>query len=155
MTIAARNAAPVLINEDGSFMSLDTSLPVSADDAGRILPKLAEAIRQARRYEGFLRDTLSAAMSTAGQTERLIDGTLWSLKPEATWVITNEGAMCLALEGAALRNDITDIELLHAMKTEVSVTFNHTSLNSLAKRLPEIDQYRSRVESVAKLSTKK
>lgn len=151
MTVETRGTA--MVDADGALVPLDIR-PISAEDAGRLLPRLREHIAEAKRFEQFLTDALSSDMGAKSQTERLIDGTLWQLKADATWQVTDEATLGAVLEGALARGDITEIEMLHAMEREVVTHWNHTAINSIAKRLPVVEKYRTRIEGSPRLRIK-
>lgn len=152
MTITERNA-PALIDESGEIVRLEM-LPVSADQAGTLLPKVYEHLKAVRRFAQYLEDALSAQMATDGQTERLIDGRLWECKPEVGWEIEDEGAMFALLAQSLRDGQITEAEFIDAVQQEVVYRFDNGRLNALAKRLPAIDGFRRRVEGKARLRLK-
>jgi len=70
---------PVLVTTDGEVMVLEL-LPISADDAGLLLPQVRAVLQQVRRYEGYLVQVVSDEMKARGQRERLVSifGWMWA-----------------------------------------------------------------------------
>lgn len=133
-----------LLDENGAIVPLGTS-PVSADEAAERLPLIQRFIREARRTEKFLLDVIGSAF-VPGQTEKRMGDQLFEAKRESTWEVTDAEALLLILDVARERGDITDEERGKAAQTLVTHKFNHSALNVLAKRIPDIDKYRQRVE---------
>ena len=127
---------------------------ISADEAASRLPTIQALLRELRRFEQFLSDMVTAEMQARGQTERRAGELLFELKPEATWVVDDDNALMELLGDAVDRGDITDEEKQKAAQTTIAFRFNHAALNSLAKRIPEVNGLRHRVEGAARLRIK-
>jgi len=129
-------------------------LPISADDAGLLLPQVRAVLQQVRRYEGWLVQVVSDEMKARGQRERRAGETVYELKADAEWVVDDQEAMANVLDVAVTRSDITSEECQKAHQVVVSHRYNHTALGVLAKRVPEINKYRHRTEGDPRLRVK-
>ena len=153
MTADPLTVQPALLTKDGEVIELEL-LPISADDAGLLLPQVRAVLQQVRRYEGYLAEVVKSEMIQRGQRERRAGDVVYELKGEAEWIVTDPGAMFRVLVEARAQGEITAEEHEKAHQQIVSHRYNHTALNLLAKRVPEIDQYRHRTEGEPRLRTK-
>lgn len=153
MTIDATPHVPALVDSNGEVVPLALG-PVSADRAGELLPQIIELSRLVARYRGFLEGVLTETMTLQGQTERRVGSTIYELKSEGVWTVTDEGLLWAVLEHAVDAGDLTRGEVGAAMTERIVRSFNHAKLNVLAKRVPGIDTYRQRSETPAKLRVK-
>ncbi len=144
---------PSLLTKDGEVVPLELS-PISADDAGLLLPQVRAVLQQVRRYEGFLADVIKSEMVSRGQRERRAGETVYELKGEAEWVVDDSGALFRVLVEARARGEVTPEEHEKAHQQVVTHHWNNSALNVLAKRVPEIDQHRHRTEGEPRLRTK-
>ncbi len=144
---------PSLLTKDGEVMELEL-LPISADDAGLLLPQVRAVLQQVRRYEGFLADVVKSSMLERGQRERRSGDTVYELRGEAEWIVDDSGALFRVLVEARARGEITPEEHVKAHQQIVTHHFNHSALDVLVKRVPEIDQHRHRTEGEPRLRTK-
>lgn len=150
MTTTLAPSAPSLIDANGEIVALALE-PISAERAGALLPQVIELSRTVARYRGFLEQVLTDSMTAAGQTEKRVGETIYELKPEATWTVIDEPALSRALRAAIDAGELADYEVAAAVTERITYSFHHGRLNQLAKRVPLIEQYRSRTESPAKL----
>jgi len=116
---------------------------------------LQRTLRELRRFEQFLADTVADDMRTHGQTERRAGDVVYELRAEATWVVDDPGALFQVLHDGVARDEITRLEFDDAVQQVVEFTFHQGKLNSLARRLPQIDKLRRRVEGESRLRQKK
>ena len=144
---------PSLLTQDGEVVKLELS-PISAEDAGLLLPQVRAVLQQIRRYEGYLADVIRSEMAHRGQRERRSGDTVYELKGDAEWVVDDSGALFRVLVEARARGEITAEEHEKAHQQVVTHHFNHAALKVLAKRVPEIDKHRHRTEGEPRLRTK-
>ena len=144
---------PSLLTKDGEVVELEL-LPISADDAGLLLPQVRAVLQQVRRYEGYLADVIKSEMVSRSQRERRAGEVVYELKGDAEWIVDDSGALFRVLVEARARGEITPEEHVKAHQQVVTHHFNHTALGVLAKRLPEINRHRHRVEGDPRLRVK-
>ena len=144
---------PSLLTKDGEVMELEL-LPISADDAGLLLPQVRAVLKQVLRYEGYLTDVIKSEMVSKGQREHRSGETVYELKGEAEWFVDDPGALFRVLMEACVDNEITRDELDTACAQVVTHRWHHGRLTTLAKRVPEIDRHRHRTEGEPRLRTK-
>lgn len=146
--------APLTIVDPASGELIEISTgPLTLEEAAARLPFVQRTLRELRRFESFLLDSVAASF-TDGQTEKRIGEALFELKGDAVWIVEDEGAMFALLHDAVARGDVTEEEFGHACAQLVSYGWNHARLNVLAKRIPQIDTLRRRVTGAAKLRQK-
>lgn len=149
------DVAPRVINpRTGELVGLTVGVPIAAGDAAEQLPLVSAAIAHLRRVEAYLRDVIQDSMQAAGQTERRFEAAIYELKPEATWIVDDEGALFRVLHQATARGEITEAELAEACQQIVQFKYHHGRLSTLARRVPAINEHRRRVEGPAKLRQK-
>ena len=144
---------PAVLDVTGEILELEL-IPMSADDAGLQLPRIRAAAAVLRRYADYLADIVISEMKQRHQRERRSGDTVYELKGDAEWVVDDSGALFRVLVEARARGEITAEEHEKAHQQVVTHHFNHSALNVLAKRVPEIDQHRHRTEGEPKLRTK-
>ncbi len=145
---------PAIVSADGEVIRLEM-IPMTADDAGAMLPKVTDWIKEARRLEGYLLDVVSSEMRQQGQTERRAGGIVFELKAPSTWVVDDPEAMGAAVLEAHRLGQVTREELEKGAQQRISWTFNHSILNSLAKRVPAIETFRRKESGEPRLSVKR
>jgi len=146
---------PALIDSTGEVIELGESLPpISADAAGALLPRVRGALAAVRRLEGYLVSVLTGEMTARGQSERRVGDVVYALRSEGEWTVPDAGALHRVLVQAMTNSEITAHELEAACQQLVTFRFDHRALNLLAKRVPEIDQHRRRIEGEPRLRTK-
>lgn len=150
MTLAPKLVDPA----SGQLFEWAVGAPISAADAAEQLPLVTRAIHELGRIEAYLRDVVTDDMHVRGQTERRAGDVVYELKAEATWTVEDGGALYAVLHQACARDEITQNELREACQQIVSFKFHHARLTTLAKRVPEIDQHRRRVEGEPRLRVK-
>lgn len=143
-----------IMTPEGELLGLSTATPVTVDEAAVLLPRVREALQAVRRYADYLEDMVRRSMVERGQRERRSGDTLYELKAEAEWIIDRADALADLLQAAVDSGDITADERAKAHQVVVSHRWNHTHLNTLAKRVPEVDQYRRRTEGEPRLRIK-
>jgi hypothetical protein len=136
----------------GELIEISTG-PLTLEEAAARLPFAQRMVRELRRFETFLLDSIAASF-TEGQTEKRIGEALFEMKPEAAWIIDDEGALFALLHAAVARDEITEAEFGEACAQLVTYRWHNGRLTTLARRLPSIDQHRHRVEGPAKLRQK-
>jgi hypothetical protein len=146
--------APLTIVDpvSGELIEISTG-PLTLEEAAARLPFIQRTMRELRRFEAFLLDSVAASFAE-GQTEKRIGEALFELKPEATWVVDDDGALFQVLHDAVARKEITEAEFGQACAQVVTYRWNHARLNALAKRAPQINEHRHLVEGPAKLRQK-
>lgn len=144
---------PRVVTPEGEIIELALG-PLSVEEALARLPQVQEAARAIRRFEAFLTDTIAADMRSRGQSERRAGDVVYELKADAQWVVDEPDRLWVLLGAAVDRGEITDNERSAAIQQVVSFKPNHTHLGPLAKRIPEINQLRRRVEGEPRLRVK-
>ena len=94
-------------------------------------------------------------MVARGQTERRSGDVVYELRPETEWLVDDGEALMVLLDGALRNGEITAEEREKALQEIVTFKANHSTLNVLTKRVPEIETLRRKVEGAAKLKLKK
>lgn len=152
MTLTETRQVPAVIADGGEVIPLDLSVAISVEHAGARLLAIQRIFRELRRYEGWLTQILTEHIGAVpGRTEVRVGETVWELRGEAAWEVRDQAALRAVLEAALERGDVTQQEFDEACQSKEVVAFHHGRLNALTKRIPEIDQYRSRTETPAKL----
>jgi len=153
MTVDVKRQLALVDPSTGELIPIEVGVITVAEAAAR-LPLVQRTLRELRRFEQFLADTVAADMRARGATERRVDDLIYELKPEATWIVDDGGALFRALLEALGEKQITDNEFNEAVQQLVTFKFDHRRLNVLARRVPAIDQLRRRVEGDARLRVK-
>jgi hypothetical protein len=153
-TEIAAPLAPRLLTPDGEIISLELGA-ITADDAGTLLPQIIDFSRRVARYRGFLEQVVTDEMVARGQTERRSGDVVYELRPETEWLVDDGEALMVLLDGALRNGEITAEEREKALQEIVTFKANHSTLNVLTKRVPEIETLRRKVEGAAKLKLKK
>ncbi len=153
--IDRRTQQAVLDQQTGELVPLDTSLPISADAAGELLPRLRDVLNDLRRYIQFCESVLTQQMQADGQTERRVGDVVWQLKTDGEWTVADPVRLRDVLYNAGEVRAITHDELEKAMRVEERITFDHGVLNVLSKRVPEISKWRARADMAPRLKEKR
>lgn len=153
MTTTLAPSAPSLIDANGEIVALALE-PISAERAGALLPQVIELSRTVARYRGFLEQVLTDSMTEAGQTEKRVGDTVYQLKGDSVWTVTDEQALARVLRDALDAGELTPEEVAAAVSERIVLSFHQGRLTTLAKRVPAIEQYRSHSESAPKLRVK-
>lgn len=154
MTTETRPYVPAIVTPQGEVLEL-TLKPVSVEQAGTALPSLYEYLRFLRRYIDFHESVIADEMRERGQTERRIGETVYELKGESVWSVKDPEGLYQMLVGAQERGDLTAEEFDVVVTRRAVVSVNHTKANVLQKRVPEINNFRERTESVPRLRVKR
>ena len=147
------SGVPALLSKDGEVVELVLG-PMTTEAACRQLPQIREALAAIRRYEGYLVDLIAQEMQARGQTERRAGDLVIEYKAESAWEIKDEPALWTLLQDACAKDEITQNELNEAIQQQLTFRANHTRLNALSKRIPEINGLRERVTGTPRLRIK-
>lgn len=154
MTVTTTMLSPTeFVDSNGELVPLDIA-PISVERAGELLPQVVELSRAVARYRGFLESVLTDEMIAKGQTEKRVGSTVFELKSDGVWTVTDEQELAAVLRVASATGDLTHEEVNAAMSERIVLSWHHGKLTTLAKRVPAIDQHRSRSEAPAKLRVK-
>lgn len=153
MTVDVKRQLAVLDPSTGELIPIELGV-VTVQEATARLPIVQRTLRELKRFEAFLADTVKDDMVARGQTERRAGDVVYELKPEAEWIVDDEGALFRVLHQARAHEEITETELAEACQQVVTFKYHHGRLSTLAKRVPAINEHRRRVEGPARLKQK-
>lgn len=153
MTVDVKRQLAVLDPSTGELIPIEVGVVTVAEATAR-LPIVQRTLRELRRFEAFLADTVKDDMVARGQTERRAGAVVYELKAEAEWIVDDEGALFRVLVDASANDEITRSELDEACAQLVTYRWHHGRLSTLAKRIPAINDHRRRVEGPARLKQK-